>query len=649
MNSSRSFKGYLVLLLLPFILKVKADTKENILSEVLHFRNLGALEKSRNRLNDLLVFNEKSIVTAQKIHTYASNQALRGDYRLAFKNFNIALDILDPNPLTQHFIDRIAQDQKDLLGQQSAIFLNLETGKLSSKNEIPIGDGTEKQAIEAEVSKSKTLELDTSSQISSSFFLAQLPILHKLNRIKASIDFAGTPLSEALDTLGTLSKQLDHTETGSLGIKFILFDPDGLNPRIDSTFGNYPLSRILDSIATGTGFEYDIKNESIVFRPKNMVPNENDSTSGASIPELEKFYQLARNSKNKKIRYTNMVKYIELMNQNSTVSEKQIPLLIINACNTIPESEKSRSYFKLLYLYKFLNNELVKSKLGHIKEMKLDFKSYLSTFLGVVSEYQTHDKSVRTTRHAKTPFTVEVINISISIENGKRNYEFEWKDQFRGDTFTEIVANDLIRQMIADLDETDRIEILKGDLDIEYKVLMLDYLSDNALNEFRKSQKSLVLNEAIQNLVLERIELEDILAVGSDNLSEFKYSNDFSTSQLGNLIIDMDRTESEDTFFWVIEDIFKWLDLNDLLRIALYAKDHRYRYIATERIAESEINNKYYLSEIALKTTVEQIALLAIDEHLDSSVLEELSQYSKFKKVRKAANREIRFREKHFK
>lgn len=149
------------------------DTKIRLMSEALQARDSGDLEKAKERLNQLLEITpgdrsvqsilksvenmiaeknstggtnaataavdrraalqseaeylarleaeriEKSMISAREIREIAMRQSKRGDYPLALKTINSAIDMLEPNPLTQTLIDELKRDEREILRQQA--------------------------------------------------------------------------------------------------------------------------------------------------------------------------------------------------------------------------------------------------------------------------------------------------------------------------------------------------------------------------------------------------------------------------------------------------------------------------------------------------------------------------------------------------
>ncbi len=62
---------------------------------------------------------EKSMISAREIREIALRQSRRGDYALALRTIGSALDMLEPNPLTQTLIDEMKRDEREILRGQA--------------------------------------------------------------------------------------------------------------------------------------------------------------------------------------------------------------------------------------------------------------------------------------------------------------------------------------------------------------------------------------------------------------------------------------------------------------------------------------------------------------------------------------------------
>ena len=88
--------------------RIEADRREALQSEAEY---LARLEAERI---------EKSMTSAREIREIAMRQSKRGDFALALRTIGSAVDMLEPNPLTQTLIDELKRDERDILRRQSA-------------------------------------------------------------------------------------------------------------------------------------------------------------------------------------------------------------------------------------------------------------------------------------------------------------------------------------------------------------------------------------------------------------------------------------------------------------------------------------------------------------------------------------------------
>jgi len=81
---------------------------------------------------------EKSMVSAREIGEIAMRQAKRGDFPLALRTIDKAVQLLDPNPLTQTLIDELSRDQRNILRQQSSYQAKRVAASGSGRGGLPI-------------------------------------------------------------------------------------------------------------------------------------------------------------------------------------------------------------------------------------------------------------------------------------------------------------------------------------------------------------------------------------------------------------------------------------------------------------------------------------------------------------------------------
>lgn len=81
---------------------------------------------------------EKSMVSSREIREIALRQARRGDFPLALNTIQKAVEMLDPNPLTQTLIDELKRDERNILRQQSTYETKRVTASESGRAGLPI-------------------------------------------------------------------------------------------------------------------------------------------------------------------------------------------------------------------------------------------------------------------------------------------------------------------------------------------------------------------------------------------------------------------------------------------------------------------------------------------------------------------------------
>ena len=166
--------------------QTEIDTKIRLMSEALQARDSGNLTTARDRLQQLLEIKpgdrsvqsildsvenmiadstrtgdavnrrsalqseaeylarleaeriEKSMTSSREIREIALRQAKRGDFPLALRTIDKAIEMLDPNPLTQTLIDELKRDQRNILRQQSTYDSKRVAAAASGKGGLPI-------------------------------------------------------------------------------------------------------------------------------------------------------------------------------------------------------------------------------------------------------------------------------------------------------------------------------------------------------------------------------------------------------------------------------------------------------------------------------------------------------------------------------
>lgn len=81
---------------------------------------------------------EESMSSAREIREIAKRQAKRGDFPLALRTIDQAIEMLEPNPLTQTLIDELKREKRDILRQQSAFDARRAAAADSGKGNLPI-------------------------------------------------------------------------------------------------------------------------------------------------------------------------------------------------------------------------------------------------------------------------------------------------------------------------------------------------------------------------------------------------------------------------------------------------------------------------------------------------------------------------------
>jgi general secretion pathway protein D len=81
---------------------------------------------------------EKSMVSSREIRKIALRQAKRGDFPLALRTIQKAVEMLEPNPLTQTLIDELKRDERDILRQRSTFDAKRVTASEYGRASLPI-------------------------------------------------------------------------------------------------------------------------------------------------------------------------------------------------------------------------------------------------------------------------------------------------------------------------------------------------------------------------------------------------------------------------------------------------------------------------------------------------------------------------------
>ncbi len=100
------------------------------------------------------------------------------------------------------------------------------------------------------------------------------PILRKLeNIIIPRVTFTGTSLSRAVQSLSEMSEEFDRTAGAgeTRGVNMVVTGQGGTDRQVNFSVRNLSLQRILDIVAQQTGFEWDVVNQIVEFRPSDRV------------------------------------------------------------------------------------------------------------------------------------------------------------------------------------------------------------------------------------------------------------------------------------------------------------------------------------------------------------------------------------------
>ncbi len=93
-------------------------------------------------------------------------------------------------------------------------------------------------------------------------------IAEKLDRIVLpSVSFTNVELGRVVAALSAASEEFDPADNDGQGVNIVLVDPSGHPPSINITLRNLPLRRVLDLIADAAGYQYEVQEDAVVFRP----------------------------------------------------------------------------------------------------------------------------------------------------------------------------------------------------------------------------------------------------------------------------------------------------------------------------------------------------------------------------------------------
>ena len=99
------------------------------------------------------------------------------------------------------------------------------------------------------------------------------PMAAKLSAISLPmVNFTRTPIAQVVASLSAASEEFDASGIGSKGVNIVLLDPDDHAPTVTLTLRNVSLKRVLDFVAEGVGYRYELQPDAVVFRPEGDTP-----------------------------------------------------------------------------------------------------------------------------------------------------------------------------------------------------------------------------------------------------------------------------------------------------------------------------------------------------------------------------------------